>query len=588
MLPVFTLPLALAGLAALPTLAAIYWLRNRFRRQPVSSLMLWADHRQIREGGTRRHRLQTPLVFYLELLALLLLAAAAAGPHVQTAPGTRPLIVVLDDSYSMKAGGDDSSRQRAIAELTKDIRENSYSSVRFLLAGDSPQFLGDSIRSVSDAERQWSDWKCQSPRCRMEDTLGLATELAGDRALILVVTDHKPEVDPGKGRLVWRAFGRQSPNLAFVNAARTPRDGGERCFLEIANLAEVSQSTTLRVIAGERANEVQQSRLTLSPHEIRRIFLDLQTGTPALTARLDDDVLDVDNRAILLPTTSKPVRVDLQVQNKALRQLAEKAIGATPGTELSAVNPHWLITDRDALRPEGAETWWLYITMEKDADAYTGPFIMDRSHPLTQGLQLQGVVWGAGKTETLPGSPVLMAGNVPLLTVAGGSNDRQDVRLRLRPELSTLPESPNWPILFWNLVQWRAAAEPGLSRINLRLGEDTTLTLPASRETVEVVDPKGKAHTQAVQGRRVTLHGDNVGVYQVRAAEERHTFAVNALNGDESDLRNCMTGRWGDWLDDTTLRLEYQNIAWVLLLAVCALLTMHTFIIARQAVRGRV
>src|ERR671933_168356 len=108
MLPVFTHPLALLGLLSLPALAAIYWLRNRHRRLVVSSLMLWLDPREAREGGTRIRRPQTPLLFFLELLVLLLLVLAAAGPHVHTAEGTRPLVVVLDDSFSMLAGGDDS------------------------------------------------------------------------------------------------------------------------------------------------------------------------------------------------------------------------------------------------------------------------------------------------------------------------------------------------------------------------------------------------------------------------------------------------------------------------------------------------
>ena len=53
MLPLFTYPLAFAGLAAVPVLVAIYLLRNRYRRRPVSSLMLWEDPRHSAEGGTR-------------------------------------------------------------------------------------------------------------------------------------------------------------------------------------------------------------------------------------------------------------------------------------------------------------------------------------------------------------------------------------------------------------------------------------------------------------------------------------------------------------------------------------------------------
>src|SRR5262245_56380125 len=136
MLPVFVQPLAFLGLLALPALVAIYWLRNRHRRQVVSSLLLWADPHQSREGGTRIRRLQTPLVFFLELLLLLLLVLAAAGPYVPSEQGARPLVVVLDDSFSMLAGDDDCARNRAVAALRDLFRGRGDPPVRFVLAGE--------------------------------------------------------------------------------------------------------------------------------------------------------------------------------------------------------------------------------------------------------------------------------------------------------------------------------------------------------------------------------------------------------------------------------------------------------------------
>ena len=96
-MPIFTFPFALLALLALPALAAIYWLRNRSREHEVSSLLLWAAEKQTWEGGRRWERWQTPLLFFLELLALLLLTLAAAGPMMRAGNAARPLVVVLDD-----------------------------------------------------------------------------------------------------------------------------------------------------------------------------------------------------------------------------------------------------------------------------------------------------------------------------------------------------------------------------------------------------------------------------------------------------------------------------------------------------------
>ena len=117
-MPFFTYPLAWIAAITLPALAAIYFLRHRFRKQSVSTLLLWQMHRESREGGRRIEKPKLPLVFFLELLVLLLLVLAATGPRWQVPSTTRPLIVVMDDSQSMLAGPkEDSPRTLALEHL---------------------------------------------------------------------------------------------------------------------------------------------------------------------------------------------------------------------------------------------------------------------------------------------------------------------------------------------------------------------------------------------------------------------------------------------------------------------------------------
>src|SRR6476659_1761585 len=241
MFPLFVNPLtaAIAAGVAVTALTAIYLLRNRFRRRTVSSLMLWRDAREAREGGTKVRRLHTPLLFFIELVALALLCLAAADPHVRMNQGARPLVVVLDDSFSMTAGGDNSPRQRALDALAKELRSNPPYSIRFVLAGDRPQLLGEAVRSPREALQIAEGWRCRSSSARIDEAIALGAELGGQVSppLVLVLTDHKPDqVIPDKGRLRWWSCGRSSGNVAIVNAARTSRDGLDRCLIEVANL----------------------------------------------------------------------------------------------------------------------------------------------------------------------------------------------------------------------------------------------------------------------------------------------------------------------------------------------------------------
>jgi hypothetical protein len=584
-MPVFTFPLAFIALLAVPALVAIYWLRNRAKERRVSSLLFWLDERQKWEGGRRIHRLQTPLLFFLELLTILLLVMAAAGPMMRAGEGGRPLVVALDDSFSMLAGNDDSAKNRAMRAIESELRSNRYEPVSFVLAGESPQLLGEATDNAEQAIKLLQNWKCGSPEAKLEEAVAFAFELGGSRARVLAVTDHSPQTELNDSRLQWWSFGSSRQNFAFVNAARSQLDDEDRVLLEIANLSSQPGTTSLSIETVNPQSAIRNPQsIRLNPGETRRILLTLKPGAPALRARLSDDALRADNEVVLLPEASKSVRVDLRVRDAMLRSLAEKAVRSSPNSLLSADKPELVITDESESNVEDAEAWTLRIIAEKDAASFLGPFVVDRAHPLAEGLSLGGVVWGSGRSSQLPGTPVITAGNIPLLADVDRAG-RHELRLRLRPDLSTLQESPNWPILIWNLIDWRAQAAPGLRQTNVRLGGDATLTVESGVEEVRVVDPQRNARQLPVREKAVMVKADSVGVYELSANQSQYAFAANALQREESDLTQATSGRWGNWANAAVLQWEYRSVAWVLLLLAMIVLAIHAWLVARSGVR---
>jgi len=583
MFPLFTAPWALAALAALPALAALYWLRNSYRRVPVSSLMLWLDQVESRASGLRIRRLHTPLLFFLEIAALLLLAFAATGPRIEVWQGRWPLVVILDDSYSMQAGGDDSPRVRALQFLDDELGWGSAAGVRFVLAGPTPQALGDVSYSGREMREALAGWHCKAPAAQLAEAVTFAAEIGGPAARLLVLTDHAPVSDPEPGRLQWRAFGAPRGNRAFIRASRTSGEAKDRVHLEIANLAAEPHTASLVLEAGAPKQEVHRERIDLGPNESRRVALQVPREAPVLTARLGADMLPIDDVVHLAREELPSVRVEVRIADEPLRALVDKTLTATGRTIATASKPQLLVTDAAELPTLALDTWALQILQEKEAEPYLGPFVLDRNHPLTEGIALAGVVWGAGTSTDEPGAPVILAGNVPLLTDVETFAGQRRLKLRLRPDLSTLVESPAWPALVWNLIHWRGGELPGLRRANLRLGDAAVLTLAPGIDKVTLLTPEQSARELPVLAQRVSVRTTDVGVHALTAGDATYLFAVSAQNRDESDLSGSVTGQWGEWLDDDVSSPATHNLAWILLLLVLGILTAHMIL----AVRGR-
>jgi hypothetical protein len=595
MLPLFLHPLAFVGLLGVPALVAIYLFRNRFRRLPVSSLMLWVDARESRQGGTRLRTLQTPLLFLLELLAILFLVFAAADPYVRVRQSTRPLVVILDDSFSMHAGGARSPREQAIAALKAQLHAAPPWSVRFVVAGSTPRLLGEAARSPSEALSQLDGWRCLSPESRLGPAVALAGEAAGDQALLLVLTDHAPEEGAvqGKGRLQWWSFGQPRENVAFVGASRVPLDAASRCLFEVANLSDAPAKRTFTIERAE-GGELHRSTIELSPGQVRRVTLSLPEWVGPVKARLDPDDLPLDDAVDLQPAQPRPVRVSLRLADARLRDLLTRGLEATRGVKMVPGAPDLLVTDLpgDPAAPEAA--WVVQVLGGEKPTAFSGPFILSRTHPLTDGLSLRGAVWGVGKdTPELDGDPVVMAGNVALLTdterrAVSGVASRL-LRLRFRLDASSVQSSPDWPILLANLISWRSSLLPGPERANVRVGEQATVNLPppSSRgqpEGARADDGEARARLTApgqaprevpARQRSVTWVASEPGVWKVTAGGESWEVSANLLDVAESDLRRAASGRWGDWLDEAFLRSEFRPGAWLLVLLLLAVACVH-------------
>lgn len=577
MIPFLTYPLALAAMAALPALAAIYILRHRFRRRHVSSLMLWRFRIQSKEGGAKVHRLQLPFLFFLELLVLLLLAVAATGPHWKLAQSTRPLIVVLDDSFSMRAiSGNTSAQTRAREALQKLFRFQPPPSTRLILAGREPQLLGAPARKWSEVNTLLGQWTCWSPDSSINAAITRASELGKQQANILVLTDHPPaDQKIANSRLEWRSFGAPTPNIAIVNASRSANGDQDRCLIEVANFSTTPQTESILVQAG--SNTMQRSQLSLAPQERQRLVFDIDSKMPILTADLGADALVEDNHIQLLPPIRKRVRVQVSLTNSALTELVDRTLAATGLRASISDNPDLVIHHSDTSPNNSA--WSLRWAIPEKASAYTGPFIIDDSHPLGQGIGLAGVVWaGESMTNSKTDVPIILAGNVPLVSTREDITGRQFLTLNLNPDLSTVTKTPDWPILFWNILQWRASQFPGLIESNARLG--TEVRLKTTGDPVTVQWPNGEKKSFPHTSDQLSLETPLPGVYSVTMGTATNSFAVNPLAADESDLQACTTGQWGNWDAEVERRYEQSPMAWLFALGALGLLTAHLWLLA--------
>lgn len=404
-------PIALWTLAALAPLVALYAFHLRRRPVEVSSLMLWQGIRTQSESGRRLQHLQTPLSLLLEILAIVALALLAAGPLIQSrAPA--PLVVVLDDSVSMRATDDDglSARDRARARLDEIVRALEPSSLTLVLAGPVPEILTSAqppAQALSSLDRLWHARRAGADRGR---AVALAREVAPPSARLLVLSDSPPPGDFTRpAHLRWVSFGEPAPNLAITTALRS--EAGPQTDELIVEVANFSKRPAVARLIVEIESEVwtgpepplapvgqfAQRDLQIAAGQRATLRVELPASDRGAVIRVKGAAggnrLIEDDTVTLVPARSPAVRVRTDFADERVDRTVLRAVRSTGRARPVTAGAELFLTDSDAAPRDGEWAVRFRPPGEDAGSTRVGPYLLDRSHPLAEGLDLAGIRW---------------------------------------------------------------------------------------------------------------------------------------------------------------------------------------------------
>lgn len=571
-----------AAFAALPILILIYFLHRKVERVEISSLIFWENQLKSVKSGTGIKAIPLPLRFFLEALMIILLVLAAAGPFLVTSEKVPALTVILDDSFSMRSGQPDAPRKQAEKKLLDMLSSGPTRKVQFIIAGPTPRLLDEADSNSGKVKHLLEKWQCRQASSDIDAALLFARRTFGNKNDILILTDRKPdfkELPPGMN---WFSFGRPRQNIALINASRSFFPQGDKCLIEVVNYSVKNESIPVRIeFPGTEEKPVIYMLEAASGGKVKHIFR-LPAGAGAIKVSLPEDQLKYDNSVTLLPEKRKLLRIELSSLNPEVKKLLDKTLKLTGMVRFSKVDPHLIFSGVEPKEIQNGDAWYAIFLIPAKSQAYIGPYTVDRQHPLCYGLHPDGVIWGAD-AGPLPGKALILAGNTPLVSDYLFRSDRHMVFFKFAPKNSSLQESPNFPAMIFNLVDWRLKALPGLAKSNYRAGEKVIFNAPPGISRVTVNGPDNKNYSLGLADRTCTLDVFLPGDYLLEAGKNKYEFRVNPLSADESDIRNCGSVMLEGEKNENIYRKRFMNAGWIFLLATLAISALHLYLTRRRS-----
>ncbi len=558
----FANPAALWLLATIPPLAALYFLKVRRKRVRVPTLLLWAQVVENQRTARPFDRFRRHLLFFLQLLALLLLTFALAGPSV---PGRqflgRSVVWIIDGSGSMQAKAPGPSRFALAQELALEGigRLQGGDEGMVVLAGPEPRVVASFTRDHEHLAQAVRAMQPTGAAVALEDAVDLASALTRSRPdrTLVVITDGS---DPSLQRVVEQhpdvrteLVGRDATNVAItaIDLRRSPtvdleselfvtfrRFGGETApvGVEVTLDGELLTTETVEVPAdrpvprvyrglGAKGGLLQVQLVTgdalplddvalawMAPPRRRRV---LCVGCTALTGR----ALAVDPRFQLTAATSvapaEEAAYDAVVYENA-------PVPARPGAPFFAIGPAAL-----GDTPLAERVPWPTVTTWK------------RTHPAMRFVDPAALVVSGARAGAPDGWEPLLQSDAGALLSTGIHGGQRGLLLHFGPKDSDLPLRVAWPVLLLNSVGWLTGEEARGTQRTVPSGSSLVREgWGTDGQAVSLTRPDGTTLEAPIRDGVVRFGGlEQVGVYTLSGpAGRKERIAANLVSDLESDL----------------------------------------------------
>jgi len=414
-----------AAAICVPTLLLMYFLKLKRQEQMVSSTLLWKRAVQDLKVNAPFQKLRRNLLFLLQLLALLVILLALAGPMLSlTAGPARYYVLLIDRPGSMNATDVTPNRLAQAKEQASVFVESLRGQAIFSLQDNSDQAMVIAFDAHSKVMCNFTSDKRQllaaieaitpgDGASLLVDAVHVAqayTQAPGEETnnrsalappqLVLFSDGRIADADKlvlGKDEMIYNSIGETQDNIAIVAMqARRSYENPARIdvFATLANYSTTAKTTDVQlsidenvlairsVLIGPRQNGSDQDDAYAEPGKVTVDFQLSHEGEGVLELRqLQADALSGDDAAWSILSSARKLSVLLVSEGNTV---LESALRACPLDRLEIKSPaEFRGLDRTAM-----ESWSSYDLIVLDNDVWTD---LPRGRYLVFGQPPQGI-----------------------------------------------------------------------------------------------------------------------------------------------------------------------------------------------------
>lgn len=555
-----------------------YFFRKKYTDQPISSTLFWETVMKETKVSPYLQYLQRNALFYLQMLALILLALALLQPYIKSRVlAGEQIIWMVDTSASMLAGSkNESIFEQHKSEMLVLSEQLEGKPVTLLTMGEEPTILLREERDLSKIQSAINKLEVEYEQENLSKMLDFTQSLVkGEDTVVYLFTDHvdRTELPLENERLSWVVKGSEGPleNVSIL------RFGANKTNQEISALAQLvndsSKEKTGRflihsiddneLIYSEPVSIPAKDTLSLSMKE-----LPLASGLKAILQIEDDYQIDNESTVLLQSQTSQTY-VDNQLHQlvTAAFQATSIPVSSVPSEQLSDLSEEGMIVTNQTFLLETATSPVLLIGRNDEIAHEVNGVVMTERDDVFAYASLDDIFVSSLYPPFENYETIARVNEEPFIQ----RSQKGDLIVLADVQMTDWPLHPSFPLFLWSTEKQMTTNNDYLGVFSPK--EKKSISLVAEEEDAEweVFSEENEYISSVQQGSQFTAPA-KPGMYSLRSGDVEKQFVV-LLEQQEKEIRTGSSYSIGTSSEETLNEtIQTSLVPWFLLLIILLLL----------------
>ncbi|WP_144509434.1 BatA and WFA domain-containing protein [Bacillus sp. FJAT-22090] len=519
-----------------------YFFRKKYAKQLVSSTLFWQEVMKETKASPYLQHLQRNALFYLQMIAMLLLVLALLQPFWKTqALAGEQVVFVVDTSATMEVNQNASTlfaeHKKQMLQLVESLAGKPLT---MITTGNQPTVIFRGETDINQIKKEIEKLEVSYEDENMSKSLDFAQSFFQNKATsVYVFTDvlDRKELPLQYENVSWNVKGltTEVSNLSIKRFGATKTTSGVSALIQLANQSDQEQVTELE-LANEQ-KELVKENVTIPANETITLSFNELSESSFLQASIDaKDQYALDNSmSVYLQDQLSKVFVDSAMHSlvRTAFQSMDIDVSSVPTEQMALLKEEGIRVTNQFGLVDQLERPSLFIGRNDTTAHEVNGIVQTSEHALFSFANLTDIYVSSVYPPIEEYTTIATVGEEPFIQVS----PRGDIIVLSDIQMTDWPLHPSFPLFMWSVKEQLSSGNTYLG--TFAPNERTPQSLGSATNEWEIYT-MNDSYEYSIENGGAFIAPKKPGLYVLRSNDIEKNFTV-ALSQKEKEIKKGTT-----------------------------------------------